>query len=62
MITLLLQLVIVAIILGLVVWLVSQVPFLAAFAQIIRVVAIVLFIVYILYILMSLIGGHIPLR
>lgn len=57
MILLILQIVVVAMVLGLVVWLCTQVPFLAPFARIIRVVAIVVFIIYIIYILMGLIGG-----
>jgi uncharacterized membrane protein YesL len=61
MLGILLQLIIVAIILGLVIWLVQQIPGVAPFANIIRVVCIVLFIIWILYILMGLVsGGHLP--
>jgi cation transporter-like permease len=59
MITLLLQLIIVAIVLGLIAWLVSQIPFLAPYAQIIRVVCICVFVIYVIYILMGLLG-HAP--
>jgi len=57
MVTLLFQLLIVAIICGLVVWLCTQIPFIAPFANIIRVVAICLFIIYCIWILMGLMGG-----
>lgn len=64
MIALLLQLLIIAIILGLVVWLATQVPFIAPFAHIIQVVAICLFIIYVIWILIGFVGGgHMaPLR
>jgi len=54
MITLLLQLVIVAIILGLILWLASQIPGVAPFANIIRVVCICLFVIYLIYLLIHL--------
>jgi len=57
MITLLLQLLVVAIILGLVVWLASQIPFMAPFAHIIQVVAICLFVIYAIWILMGFVSG-----
>jgi hypothetical protein len=60
MIVLILQLVIIAIFLGLVCWLVAQIPFMAPYANIIRVICICLFVVYILYILMGAVGGHAP--
>ena len=61
MIILLLQLLIVALILGLAVWLVSQIPGAAPFAHIVQVVCIVIFVVYILYLLMSFVSsGHLP--
>jgi len=56
----LLYLVIVAIILGLVIWVVNQLPFLAPFAQIIRVVCVVIFVVYVIYVLIGLLG-HVPI-
>jgi hypothetical protein len=59
MITLLLELVIVAIVLGLIIWLVQQIPGVAPFANIIRIVCICIFIIYVIYILMGLIG-HMP--
>lgn len=58
MIAILLQLVIVALILGLICWLVSQVPFFQPFARIIQVVALVLFIIWVIYILMGFAGGN----
>lgn len=60
MLSTLIYLVIAAIILGLVIWLVQQVPGMAPFANIIRVVCIVIFIIYVLYILMGLAGGGAP--
>lgn len=57
MITIILQLLIVAIVLGLVCWLVTQIPGIQPFAQIIRVVCIVLFVIWVIYVLMGLIGG-----
>lgn len=61
MIMLILQLVIAAIVLGLIIWLVQQIPGVAEFAQIIRVVCIVIFVIYCIYVLMSLLGGgHLP--
>jgi hypothetical protein len=63
MITILLQLVIAAIILGLIIWLASMIPGLdPAFINIVRVVAIVIFVIYVIYILMELLGGagHLP--
>jgi hypothetical protein len=59
MITLLLELVIVAIVLGLIIWLVQQIPGVAPFANIIRIVCICIFIIYVIYILMGLMG-HMP--
>jgi cation transporter-like permease len=62
MIAILLQLVIAAIVLGLIVWLVSQIPGVAPFANIIRVVCICIFVIYVIYILMALLGGmHTPI-
>lgn len=58
MLAIIIQLVIVALVLGLVCWLVTKVPFFAPFAQIIQVVAVVLFIIYILYILLNFVTGH----
>jgi len=62
MIATLLQLLIVAILCGLIVWLATQIPFIAPFANIIRVVAICLFVIYCIWILMGFIGGlgHVP--
>jgi hypothetical protein len=60
MIALILQLVIIALVLGLIIWLAEQIPFVAPFAHIIRVVAIVLFIIYLIYVLMGFLG-HTPI-
>jgi len=61
MITIFLQLVIAALVVGLVLWLVQQIPGVAPFANIIRVVAIVIFVIYIIYLLMGFMGaGHLP--
>jgi hypothetical protein len=57
MLGIILQIIIVALILGLVVWLCSQVPFLAPFARIVQVVCVVLFVIWIIYLLMGLVGG-----
>lgn len=57
MLVLLLQLVIVALVLGLICWVVTQVPMLGPFAQIIRVVCVVIFVIYVIYLLMGLLGG-----
>lgn len=57
MLQLLLYLVIAAIILGLVIWLIQQIPGVAPFANIIRVVAICIFVIYVIYVLMQLLGG-----
>ena len=55
------MIVIAAIVLGLIIWLVQQIPGVAQFAQIIRVVAIAIFVIYCIYILMELLGsGHVP--
>jgi len=59
MITILLQLIIAAVVLGLVIWLLQQIPGVAPFANIIRVVAICIFVIYVIYILMELLG-HAP--
>lgn len=60
MIAILIQLIIIAIVLGLIVWLTTQVPFIAPYANIIRVVALCLFVIWLLYILMGL-TGHVPI-
>ena len=57
MIGLIIQLLILGILLGLVVWLAGQIPFMAPFARIIGVVASVLFVIYVLYVLMGFFGG-----
>jgi hypothetical protein len=62
MLGIILQIIIVALVLGLVVWLCSQVPFLAPFARIVQVVCVVLFVIWIIYLLMGLVGnGHMAL-
>jgi uncharacterized membrane protein len=65
MIGTLLYLIIAAIILGLVLWLVQQIPGMAPFAHIIYVVAIVIFVIIVIYVLIGLMGGlggapHLP--
>jgi hypothetical protein len=60
MITILLELVIAAIVVGLIIWLISQIPGVQPFANIIRVIAICIFVIYCIYILMGLIGGIPP--
>jgi hypothetical protein len=57
MLSTLLYLVILAIVLGLIIWLAEQIPGIAPFVQIIRVVCIVIFVIYVIYILMGLLGG-----
>lgn len=57
MLAIILQIIVVALILGLVCWLCTQVPFLAPFAKIVQVVCVVLFIIWIIYLLMGLVGG-----
>lgn len=63
MIATILYLVIAAIILGLICWLIAQIPGVAPFAHIVQVVCIVIFVVYVIYILIGLLGGaggHLP--
>lgn len=63
MIVALLWLVIVALILGLIYWVTTQVPFLAPFSNIIKVICVVIFVIYVIYFLMGFLGGgHIPVR
>lgn len=62
MITALLYLLIVALVLGLIYWVTTQVPFLAPFSNIIRVVCVVIFVIYVIYLLMGLLGVHVPIR
>jgi hypothetical protein len=61
MIATLLYLLIAAIVLGLIVWLATQIPFIAPFAQIIRVVCVCIFVIYVIYVLIGLVGLH-PFR
>jgi hypothetical protein len=60
MITSLLYLVIAAIILGLIWWVSTQLPFMAPFAHIIQVLCVVVFVIYVIYVLIGFIGagGH----
>jgi hypothetical protein len=60
MITILLELVIAAIVIGLILWLISQIPGVQPFANIIRVVAITIFVIYVIWILIGLLGGIPP--
>ena len=57
LLAILFQLIIGALIIGLVLWLVQQIPGLVPFANIIRVVAICLFVIYIIYLLYGILGG-----
>jgi hypothetical protein len=57
MITLLLNLLIAAIVLGLILWIASQIPGIQPFVQIIRVVIIAIFCIYVIYVLMAVLGG-----
>jgi len=57
LITIILQLLIVAVILGAILWLAGYIPGIGQFLPIIRGVAIILFIIYVLYILMGFVGG-----
>ena len=59
MIILLLQLLIVALVLGLIWWVCTQLPFLAPFAHIIQVICVVIFVIYVIYLLMGLAGIHV---
>lgn len=61
MIAILLQLIVGAIIIGVVLWLIQQIPGVAPFANIIRVVIIAVFVIYVIYLLMAMLGGgHLP--
>ena len=56
MITLIIHILIAAIIVGLLLWLLSQIPVFAPFTQIIRVVIIVLFVIWVILQLLPLLG------
>jgi hypothetical protein len=56
----LLYLVIVALVLGLIYWVTTQIPFLQPFAHIIRVICVVIFVIYVIYLLMGFLGVHAP--
>jgi len=60
LIAILLQLIIAAIIIGLVLWLITQIPGVAPFANIVRVVAICLFVIYVIYLLYGILTGGMP--
>jgi hypothetical protein len=56
----LIYILIAAIILGLVWWVCTQLPFLAPFAHIIQVLCVVFFVIYVLYVLIGILGsGHV---
>ena len=58
MISTLVYLLVALIVVGLIIWLVQQVPGLdPQLVNIVRVVAIVIFVIYVIYILMGLLGG-----
>jgi hypothetical protein len=56
MLAILLQLVVAAIVIGLILWLIQQIPGVAPFARIIQVVCICIFVIYVIYILIGLLG------
>ena len=58
MITLIVHILIAAIIVGLLLWLLTQIPFFAPFAQIIRVVVVTLFVIWVILQLLPLLGIH----
>lgn len=58
MITLIIHILIAAIIVGLLLWLLTQIPFFAPYAQIVRVVVLVLFVIWIILQLLPLLGIH----
>jgi len=62
MIAIVLQLLVVALILGLVCWLTTQVPGVAPFARIVQVVCIVLFIIYVIYVLMHFLPAGLTVK
>jgi hypothetical protein len=57
MIALLFQLIIAAIVCGVILYLINLVPGVAPFAQAIRVVVIAIFVIWLLYILFGMLGG-----
>jgi VIT1/CCC1 family predicted Fe2+/Mn2+ transporter len=58
MLVIILEVIVAALVLGLVWWLVTQIPGFGPFARIVQVVCVVLFVIWIIYILMGLVGGH----
>jgi membrane protein implicated in regulation of membrane protease activity len=56
MITLIIHILIAAIIVGLLLWLLAQIPFFAPYAQIVRIVVLVLFVLWIILQLLPLLG------
>jgi hypothetical protein len=58
MITLIVHILIAAIIVGLLLWILSQIPTFAPFAHIVRIVIIVLFAIWLIWQLLPLLGGH----
>ena len=57
MLALLLQLIIAAIVCGVILYLINLVPGVAPFAQAIRVVVIAIFVIWLLYVLFGMLGG-----
>jgi membrane protein implicated in regulation of membrane protease activity len=55
-ITLIIHILIAAIIVGLLLWLLAQIPFFAPYAQIVRIVVLVLFVLWIILQLLPLLG------
>jgi hypothetical protein len=57
-ITLIVHILIAAIIIGLLLWLLAQIPFLAPYSQIVRIVVLVLFVIWLIMQLLPLLGIH----
>jgi hypothetical protein len=57
-ITLIIHILVAAIIVGLLLWLLTQIPFFAPYAQIVRVVVLVLFVIWLILQLVPLLGVH----
>jgi len=58
MITLIVHILIAAIIIGLLLWCLAQIPFFAPYTQIVRVVVLVLFVIWLILQLLPLLGVH----
>ena len=58
MITLIVHILIAAIILGLLLWCIQQIPFFVPIAQVLRIVVIVLFVIWVVVQLLPMLGVH----